>query len=301
VFFLCNTWSFTYNAPGYLLEKPHKQPGKIIMLRPSAPLMLLAPPRTPAEAVLSRRNPCYGFTLLADIQEQSPIKQLLEKARDQVLEIVDPERPLKQRPIRSPLYIKQKFFHAAVFGMQPLLDAEQFIEIYANDLLNQATMEEICDVAQTHLRKQKPFLMPVKFEMMNNDGTILARFAYKTSETKDEAPLLSLTSQLDPNKKFAKWDSSNQLRYTTVTAAICVIDKDKMPEKLESIQKLLATLSEELINLGRIEVTQFRLIHAYNKRTLSLKHTSTYATITEEKIERNNDEKKAENSFRLGS
>jgi len=169
--------------------------------------------------------------------------------------------------------------------MPPLLEEKQFVEVYANEkgLLNRDAMDKMCSTMQNHLEEQKPFLEPVKCELMNNDGTILARFVYKTA-IKDDAPLLTLASKLDPEKKFAQWDASNRLRYSTVTVAICVVDKDKMSEKLEALQHQLDLASEKLKKLGNIDITQFQLISSYNKRTLSLKHISMYANIDRNNI-----------------
>jgi len=69
-------------------------------------LRTLVPPKNPKEAVESRRNPCYGFTIIADIQEHKELASILAGARDEILKIVDPDRASKQRPIRSaPPYI----------------------------------------------------------------------------------------------------------------------------------------------------------------------------------------------------
>ena len=127
--------------------------------------------------------------------------------------------------------------------MPPLLDKEEFIEVYANEsgLLNRAAMDDMCDHLKTHLNQEEPSLTPVGFEMMK-DGTILARFTYNTA-SEDSTPLMTLSNTLDPNQKFAKWDSSNKLRNTTVTVAICVIDKDKLTDKLSDIQELYHEIS----------------------------------------------------------
>jgi hypothetical protein len=249
-------------------------------------LRFLAPPVNSKAAIESRRNPCYGFAIIADVQEHKKLATMLAEARDEILKIIDPDRVTKQHPIRSPLYIKQKFFHAAVFGMQPVLESNQFVEVYGNDkgLLNRHVMDRMCDILHSHLQEQKPYLVPVKFELMN-DGTILARFSYQTT-TEDDAPLLTLTSQLDPEKKFSKWDPSNKLRFTTVAVAICVIDKDKMHDELDAIQEQLELASLKMKELGNLNVTQFQMISSYDKRTLSLKHISMYANVTTDHINR---------------
>lgn len=246
-------------------------------------LRYLAPPSKPKEAIESRRNPCYGFTVVADIQEQKNLVRLLEKTRDHVLLIIDPDRAIKQHPIHSPLYIKQKFFHAAVFGMQPLLDREQFISICndENNLLSEHNIIKMVDTLHEHLQNKMPYLEPVGFEIMN-DGTILARFLCKTVDDND-SPLLTLASLLDPEKKFSKWDSSNRLRYTTVTVALCVIDKEKINDKLSLIQQQLEQASVKLQRLNNADINQFHVIN-FDKRTLSMKHISLYATITKESI-----------------
>lgn len=250
-------------------------------------LRKLTPPSNSEEAIKSRRNPCYGFAIIANIQEHKELMSVLVDTRDEILKIIDPDRATKQHPIRSPLYIKQKFFHAAVFGMQPLLEEHQYIEIYANKngLLNREVMDKMCDLLQAHLNEKKPYLEPVKCELMNHDGTILARFAYKTSDM-DDTPLLTLASELDPEKNFSAWDMSNRLRYMTLTVAICVVDTDKITDKLDAIKKQIEISTQKLQELGRIEVDQFQFINSYNKRTLSLKHISMYASIVPNFINR---------------
>ena len=239
----------------------------------------MQPPKTPKEAIESRRNLCYGFGVLADLEENEHLMALLSKTRDAILNIIDPERAAKARPVKSPLYIKQKFFHAAVFGMPPLLEKNDFVRIYANEfgLLSRQAMDDMCDHLKTHLNEEEPSLTPVGFEMMK-DGTILARFSYNTKSA-DNAPLMTLANQLDPNQKFAKWDSSNKLRNTTVAVAICVIDKDNLADKLSDVQELLTAASEELIRLGNMEINRFHFISDYDKRTLSLKNFSERAIV----------------------
>jgi hypothetical protein len=247
-------------------------------------IKILTPPKNSKESVESRRNPCYGFTIVVDIQENKELTMILTKTRDEILKIIDPERTRKQHPIHSPLYIKQKFFHASVFGMAPLLEEKQFVTVYAHEkgLLNPKIMDNMCTILHTHLKEERPSLEPIQCELMS-DGTILARFAYKT-ESKDETPLLTLSSQLDPEKQFFKWDSSNRLRDKTVTIVLCVIDKDTLGKKLKALQWQLDLTSEELKKLNNIEISQFQLISSYNKRTLSLKHISMYANIDQNKI-----------------
>ena len=114
--------------------------------------------------------------------------------------------------------------------------------------------------------------------MMPNDGTILARFTYETSGEED-APLLALARFLDPGKKFAQWDASNRLRYTTVTIAICVIDTEQMKEKMPMIQAILDETSKKLMALEEIIIHKFHFINEYHKRTFSLKHVSMCAEI----------------------
>jgi hypothetical protein len=248
-------------------------------------LRTLAQPNNPKEAIESRRNPCYGFAVVVDIQEHTKLLSILTEARNEILKIVDPDRAQKKHPIHSPLYIKQSFFHASVFGMTPLLEKEQYVNIYANEngLLDREVMDTMCDTLHTHLKQQKPSLEPDKCELINKDGTILARFTYKT-EAKDDAPLFTLANQLDPEAKFSKWQANNKLRNTTVTVAICVIDKDKMSEKLETLQHLLDHTTAELKKLDPIDITHFHLISSYDKRTLSLKHISMYANVGRDNV-----------------
>ncbi len=205
---------------------------------------------------------------------------LLIETRDAILKIVDPDRDNKAHPIRSPLYIKQKFFHAAVFGVPPLVDRSEFLEAYKGEesTFNSETKNRMCDTLQKHLDDEKPFLLPLKCEIMP-DGTILARFAYKTVAEDDETAVLTLGKKLDPNGQFSRWDSSNLQRYRTVAAAICVIDKDKLSEQMPEIQKLLEEATAALIALGKVRLTNFIVIDDYDKRTISPKHMSVYRTI----------------------
>ena len=99
--------------------------------------MRLLPPKNPEEAIKSRRNSCYGFVFIADIQEHTKLVSFLKNTRDALLKIVDPDREEKladpkRHPVRSPLYIKQSFFHASVFGMPPLVHKDDFVRLYAN-------------------------------------------------------------------------------------------------------------------------------------------------------------------------
>ena len=50
------------------------------------------PPKTPSEAIESRRNPCYGFGVFADLEENEKLMTIFSKTRDAILKIIDPER-----------------------------------------------------------------------------------------------------------------------------------------------------------------------------------------------------------------
>ncbi len=249
------------------------------------PRMLTAP-ATPKEAIASRRNPCYGFCIIADIQSNEPLLALLAKTRDVILNSLYPERTSQKSPIRSSHFIKQTFFHATVGGMTPVLKKEDFFEIYANEqgLLTHDRMDTLCEVLKRHAQ-QKPYLSPMQCELMP-DGTILARFAYKT-QVEDATPLLTLATQLDPAKKFVAWDAANLARYKTVAIALSVIDKDILNDiTQESIKTQLASASRKMQELGSFPITQFQLINYFDKRTLSLKHIEMYASVGEEHINR---------------
>ena len=47
----------------------------------------LTTPSNPEEAIQSRRNPCYGFAIIADIEEQKDLISLLVETRDEILKI----------------------------------------------------------------------------------------------------------------------------------------------------------------------------------------------------------------------
>lgn len=241
---------------------------------------VLQPPKNPQEAIQSRRNPCHGFAIVVDLHEHAELLAFLRGLQDVVLNRIDPDRGSKGKPIKSDLYIKQKFFHACVFGMPPLLAKKDFLILYGsnNGLLNHKAMDDMCAVLQNHLDTQKPHLEPVRCELMP-DGTVLARFSYCTA-SKDDSPLLTLSQELDPNKQFTQWDSTNRLRYTTSAVVICVIDKDRLSEvTVQSIQSDLQQSTEQLKKVGNIDIEHIGLLNHYDKRTLSLKHTSQYADV----------------------
>lgn len=244
--------------------------------------MRLSPPRNSHEAIESRRNPCHGFAVIIDMQEYAAQATLFQETLNDILKIVDPDRDKKIHPIRSHEYIKQKYFHASVFGPTPWLDKSDFLGLFGRilGLLNKQTMDKICENLHMHLNEQQPSLEPARFEIMD-DGTILARYEYRTKD-KDKLPLQTLANQLDPEKKFGQWDG-NPKRYQTITVALGVIDKDKMPDKIKSIQHILNKATQKLVELGNTNIEQFHFFH-YEKRTLSLRHTQSAAVISHDNV-----------------
>lgn len=240
----------------------------------------LTPPANPKEAIQSRRNPCYGFAVVTNLQDHYALAALLAETRDNILQVIDPDRANKTKPIKDPRYIKQKTFHAAVFGVTPLLDREQFVQAYQGDdsAFNSEVNNRINRVIQEHLDEDKPYLEPLKCEIMG-DGTILARFAYKTTNSDDETAVLTLGKKLDPEGKFARWDTGNLQRYKTVAVAICVIDTEQLAEKMPQIRGLLENSTTALQVLGRINITKFMVIEDYDKRTLSPNHVIKFREI----------------------
>lgn len=247
-------------------------------------LSYLKPPSTPAEAIIGRREKSFAFGINIYLQEHTKLMAFLTKTRDAILEIVDPGRAEKQKPIRDPNCIKVKRFHAAVFGTEPLLDVKEFADNYAheNGPLNDKALDAMCDVLKEHLASKKPSLAPLGCELMNKDGTILARFSYQSDG--DNKALSTLRQELDPEQKLSTWDANNPARKTTVTVVLCVLNTEQMPDKLTAINELIEKSSEDLKNIGTIQINQFQLINAYDKRTLSLKHIAIYADVTAKEI-----------------
>lgn len=240
----------------------------------------LTAPKTAQEAIQSRRNPCYGIAIVSNLQEYPALASLLTEMRDVILQIIDPDRKNKVRPIKDPRYIKQKTFHAAVFGITPLLDRSEFVQTYTgeNSAFNADINNRINQILQKHLDEDRPYLEPLKCEIMP-DGTILARFAYKTINAEDETAVLTLGKQLDPEGKFARWDMGNTQRYKTVAVAICVIDPEQLADKMPQIHSSIEKLTTSLQALGKININRFTVIEDYDKRTLSPKHVIKFREI----------------------
>lgn len=249
---------------------------------PLRELRRLMPPGTPSEAIASRRNPCYGFCVLVNIEEHEGLIAMLRGTLCNILGIIDPERDSKPRPVKSPLYIKQKFFHAAIFGMAPLLVEDEYKEHYTSPqgLVSPRVISNMCRVLQGYLSKQKPYLVPVGYEIMR-DGTILARFLYKTSSEEDEKPLMTLTDLLDLEENFPRWDPENEARNKTVTVAVCVIDTHALCDHLPAINEILRKATIRLKTLAKVDISMLDFIEHYNKRTLSIKHIDVCAVIDE--------------------
>lgn len=243
----------------------------------------LSPPASPAEAIRTRRNPSYGFTIVVDIMGQQRLAALLTEVRDNILLTVDPSRKNKTHPIHSPAYIKQSFFHATILGSQPLLNQQLFVELYGEQgMLTEQRKFSMCQVLQTHLQQEHPKLEPTGIELIERDGTVVARFDYKSNH--HDTPLLELRNQLDPDKNIVVWDAGSINRNRSITVTLCVIDIEKMASIKPDIQAILKIYSERLKALGCIHIEQFQFISSYDKRTLSKKHMSVYASVDEHEI-----------------
>ncbi|MDO8954284.1 MAG: hypothetical protein Q7V63_05485 [Gammaproteobacteria bacterium] len=244
---------------------------------------VLQAPKTPAEAIKSRRQPCYGFSVIINLSTNTELIRSLETTRDHIIAIIDPDRASKPHPVRSESYIKQKAFHAAIFGIPPLTDKEEFLESRKTDgRLFSEISARINESLPAHLREDKPFLKPMQFEL-RPDGSLGARFQYETRSAgagEGIPPLRSLKTRWDPENKLASWDTTNPLRDSTVFVVLCVIDTALIPaDKLTQIYCLLESATAELLKLGQHAITQFQLIEAFDKRTLSDRHVLTSSLI----------------------
>ena len=72
----------------------HRKAAKIIKIinNLTKSISRMHPPKTPSEAIESRRNPCYGFGVFADLEENEKLMTIFSKTRDAILKIIDPER-----------------------------------------------------------------------------------------------------------------------------------------------------------------------------------------------------------------
>lgn len=251
----------------------------------------LQPPKTPAEAIQSRRNPCYGFCIVIDART-SPNPAELSSFDTEVLEVlktiqkkivdvvVAPQRFLEP-------YIKQRFFHGAVAGMRPVLDQEAFVSLYLADdkPVSESALQSMSEKLKVYLRDMRPTLTPVGFEIMPTDGTVVMRLKCQTA-TNDPKPLFTLSETLDPAGHFPKWDASNVLRNTTIAVAICVIDLTPLSTtQLSSIHAMLDEASRCFVDkFSTLHVNGFWQISLFDKRTLSPFHIKVHSHITEHAI-----------------
>lgn len=257
---------------------------------------LLQPPKTPAEAIQSRRNPCYGFCIVVDARAtpnpaelasfDTELLDTFKTTQQKILDVVAPTR-FRDRPNRSSQYIKQRFFHGAVAGMRPLMDQEHFVRLYLADdkPVSESELIHMSEKLQIYLREMKPTLKPVGFEIMPTDGTVVLRLKYQTA-TDDPKPLFNLVETLDPDSHFPKWDASNVLRNTTIAVAICVIDLGSLSTtQLESIRAMLNEASRYVVeNFSTLHLNGFWQISSFDKRTLSPFHIKMHSHISESNI-----------------
>lgn len=258
----------------------------------------LQPPTTPAEAIQSRRNPCYGFCVVVDARTtsnpaelasfDSNILDVFKAVQNKILDTVAPER-FRDRPNRSSQYIKQRFFHGSVAGVRPLLDQEAFARLYLGDdqPVSDAALQSMSETLQMMLRDTRPTLSPVGFEIIPTDGTVVMRLRYQTA-IDDPKPLFTLAQTLDPSGHFLKWDATNVMRNTTIAVAICVIDLRSL--SVEQMDCIRATLDEAtrycVDNFSTLPINGFWQISSFDKRTLSPFHIKMHSHITEHGIVR---------------
>ena len=257
------------------------------------------PPSNAKEAILSRRNPCYGFVILVDTRENpdtntyasfdANIMEQFQGVQKKILDLIVPERTQR---VRDERYIKVKFFHGAVAASPPLVDKKDYLDEYLSftGLLDKQELEKKSETLQKYLNKVSINLNFQSFELNEKDGTILARFGFQTNDLDDKTPILNLVKEIDPDSKLPRWDETNILRNTTIAVVICSIDSVVYSEKIQEIKKLLQDASEEFkakqaaSQETKLSVKGFWLLSFYDKRTLSLSHIEVYSHIAKDNI-----------------
>lgn len=268
------------------------------MSRPSSPQgPYLEPPKTPAEAVASRINPCFGMCVLIDTRNVKELNEmesfdpaaraLFKMVRDNLLQIVS-ENVVNTELYEPQKYIAQRFFHAAVTGVRPkLLDTFNQAMLYQGErvFVSDDELKNISVRLQHYLRTTKIKLIPSGFELMP-DGSII--FRLKCSTTTDEsAPILQLATIIDPKNRFPKWDSTNLLRSTTVAVTIAVINLALLSsEQLERVRRLITITNESLSSSfpRTLQVNSFWVLSLYDQRTLSPLNVKMHSHVSAETI-----------------
>ena len=240
----------------------------------------ITPPQTPSQSILSRRKPCFGPALVVDIQSFPQVHALCKQTLETIISIVNPEKGQGIFPRKSPMYIKQKNFHASVFSMTPFVNEKDFEQFYfcKTGLDGGWFLKEMQENAQKYLIAKEPKLVPQGFEYNEALGTIFARYTFEPKDFDPNdakaAPLLELSKTLDATGKFPIWDP-NPYRHRSVAVVLCALDINDTNNK-QRIKLILRENSDKLKAIEPLKVTSLVTIDKYNKRTLSEKHIHVF-------------------------
>lgn len=249
---------------------------------------ILSPPHDPLSSIASRRNPCYGFAVVAYLEQNWPdVNAALMQVRNDIIGIVDPERTPANCPRRLPEVIKTKSLHASFYGSAPYIRQSEYADFFQSKetgLDNGAVLRSLEDKLMRYLLEQEPQLIPVGLEFKAEDGTILARYRLGTNNN-DARPLASLKQVLDEGRagSAAVWDP-NPLRDTTVAIVLCVVAVKDDASKLAQIKAVLTTANAAIQQLGSRYIERCSIIKAYDKRTLTRgKHVQIFSEVEKNK------------------
>ena len=253
---------------------------------------LVPPKNNPRGTVASRRDPCYGFAVVSYIEKNFPeVNTFLMATRDEIIKIVDPARTTANCPRKLPELIKTKSLHASFYGSAPYLCRDHYDIFYRSKidgLDNGVFLLFIKEKLTSYLSELEPLLIPVGLEFKEDDGTILARYRVETKDN-HERPLAFLKILLDSGRRTSApvWDP-NPLRDTTVAIVLCVAAVRDDPGKIECIKTVLNDANVGFLALGAQWITNFSLVDAYNKRTLTLGKHEIFAEVVKDPHQLNN-------------
>ena len=244
---------------------------------------ILTTPKDPTSTVKSRREHCYGFAVVAYIEQNfTDVNNFLMGVRDNIIRIVDPERRPENCPRKLPGLIKTKSLHASFYGSAPFVHQSDYADFFksATGLDDGRFLETVREKLAQYLNEQEPRLVPVRLEFKEEDGTILARYRVVTKDN-DPRPLVSLKQLLDAGtlSHAPTWDP-NPLRDTTVAIVLCVAAVQEDLEKIEAISAVLSLANDTFQSLGEKFIEKYSVIKGYDKRTLTReKHAEIFCEI----------------------
>ena len=244
---------------------------------------ILATPKEPKSTVKSRREYCYGFAVVAYIEQNFPeVNNFLMGVRDKIIQIVDPERRPDNCPRKRPELIKTKSLHASFYGCAPFVHQSDYSDFFKSStgLDEGRFLETVREKLAQYLDEQEPRLVPVGLEFKEEDGTILARYRVVIKDN-DPRPLVSLKQLLDAERlsHASVWDP-NPLRDATVAIVLCVAAVQEDLEKIEAIRAVVSLANATFISLGEKFIGKYSVIKAYDKRTLTReKHAEIFCEI----------------------